>query len=134
MKIYIAGPLAEESQRKFLEEINSICQDLGFTTFLPHKDAGLYNGDHSKIPELSKRDVEEIKNCDLMIGVLNGITIGPGTAWEIGYAAALKKPVIGLKTDRPIKDSIPDISVIIAGQVNIVESIEALKQELKKLL
>jgi len=41
VKIYIAGPLCDEKNRDFLEQIDKICKDLGFETFLPHRDAGL---------------------------------------------------------------------------------------------
>jgi len=133
VKIYIAGPLCEKENRDFLEQIDKICKDLGFETFLPHRDCGLYEGDENKINEISDRDLEEIKKCEIMIGVLNGIYIGAGTAWEMGYAQAIGKKVIGLKTDRKVKDSIGEISVIIAGKVNIIESIEELKIELGKL-
>ena len=47
---------------------------------------------------------------------------------------ALGKKVIGLKTDRKVKNSISEISVIITGCVNILESIEELKSELKNEL
>ena len=131
-KIYIAGPLCEEKERKFLEKLDRIFKELGFDTFLPHRDAGLYKDDKD-ITKLSKRDLEEIYKCDLMIGVLNGICIGAGTAWEMGFAQAIGKKVIGLKTDRKIEDSIADISAIIAGQVKIISSIDKLKAELKEL-
>ena len=133
-KIYIAGPLCEKENREFLEQINKICEELGFETFLPHRDAGLYNGDENKIKQISNKDLQEIYDCDFMIGVLNGICIGAGTAWEMGYAQALGKKVIGLKTDRKVKNSISEISVIITGCVNILESIEELKSELKNEL
>jgi len=133
VKIYIAGPLYDEKNRDFLEQIDKICKEFEFETFLPHRDAGLYNGDKTKIKDISERDLEEIKNCEIMIGVLNGIYIGAGTAWEMGYAQAIGKKVIGLKTDRKVEESIGDISVIIAGKVHIVESIEQLKIELEKL-
>jgi len=132
-KIYIAGPLCEKENRDFLEQIEKICKDLGFEIFLPHRDAGLYKGDETKINQISKKDLQEIYNCDLMIGVLNGIYVGAGTAWEMGYAQAINKKVIGLKTDRQIKDSISEISVIITGQVNIIESIKELIGELEKI-
>jgi len=132
-KIYIAGPLCEKKSRNFLEEINKLCKELGFETFLPHRDCGLYNGDKNKIQEISKRDLKEIKICDIMVGILNGIYIGAGTAWEMGYAQAIGKKVIGLKTDRKVEDSIADISVIIAGEVYIVDSIPELKKQLKRL-
>ncbi len=133
VKIYIAGPLCEKKNRDFLEQIDKICKDLGFETFLPHKDCGLYGENKRKIKEISEKDFEEIKKCEVMVGVLNGICIGAGTAWEMGYAQALGKKVIGLKTDRKVKDSIGEISVIIAGKVHIIESIEKLKVELEKL-
>ncbi len=134
MKIYIAGPLCTKENREFLEKIDKMCKSFGFETFLPHRDAGLYKGDEDKIKYISKKDLEEINKCDIMVGILNGICIGAGTAWEMGYAQAINKKVIGLKTDRKIKESIADISVIIAGCVHIVESIEALKKELEKLI
>ena len=134
VKVYIAGPLCEEDERKFLEKLDKVITDLGFETFLPHRDCGLYGGDETKITIISKKDINEIHNCDLMVGNLNGIFVGAGTAWEMGYAQALNKKVIGLKTDRKLKKSISEISVIIAGAVHIVESISELKKELKKLI
>ena len=131
-KIYIAGPLCEEIDRKFLEGIDKICKNLGFETFLPHKDAGLYQKKED-IKRISKKDIEEIYNCDILIGVLNGVCVGAGTAWEMGYGQALGKKVIGVKTDRKINESISDISVVIVGTVKIVKSINDLKKELKKL-
>ena len=52
-KIYVAGPLCEEEGRKFLEKIERLCKELGFETFLPHRDAGLYKelNDIKKIPK-----------------------------------------------------------------------------------
>ena len=129
-KIYIAGPLCEKENRDFLEQIDKICKDLGFDTFLPHRDVGLYGGDQTKIKSISERDLNEIKTCDLMIGVLNGIYVGAGTAWEMGYAQAIGKKVIGLKTDREVRESVSEVSVIIAGQVDIAENIEELKNKL----
>ena len=131
-KIYIAGILCEEKERKFLEEIDKICKELGFDTFLPHRDAGLYKN-VKDIDRISKKDIKELYKCDILIGILNGICIGAGTAWEMGYFQALGKRVIGLKTDKKISESIADISVVVAGAVKIVESIEELKEELEKL-
>ena len=45
-----------------------------------------------------------------------------------------KNDIVAGKTDRKINDSIADISVVMAGAVNIAESIEELKEELRKLI
>lgn len=133
VKIYLAVSLNEERSRKYLESLDILCRSFGFDTFLPHRDCGLYDGDLGKIPRISKRDLEEIYLCDILIGVLNGICVGAGTAWEMGYAQALGKKVIGLKTDRIKKDAIADISVIMAGCVKIVWSEKALENELRQI-
>tara|TARA_Y100000310_G_C20509236_1_gene727982 strand:+ start:521 stop:925 length:405 start_codon:yes stop_codon:yes gene_type:complete len=132
MKIYIAGPLCNEKEREFLEEIDKVVKGLGFDTFLPHRDCGLYK-DLKDIERISKKDIEEVYNCDLMIGVLNGICVGAGTAFEMGFADALNKKVIGLKTDRKVNDSISDISAVIMGKIEIVENFEKLKEKLMEL-
>ncbi len=133
MKVYIAGPLCNETERKFLEEIEKIVRGLGFETFLPHRDAGLYKN-LKDVGKISKKDIEGIYNCDVMIGVLNGICVGAGTAFDMGFGEALGKKVIGLKTDGEVENSIADISAVIVGKINIVENIEKLKEELKKLI
>ena len=132
MKVYIAGPLCGKKERKFLERIDKLVRNLGFDTYLPHRDCGLYK-DMKDVKRIAKRGVEEIYNCDIMVGILNGISVGAGTAWEMGFMQALGKKVIGLKTDRIIKESIADISAVIVGSVEIVESIEELKKKLKNL-
>lgn len=129
-KIYIAGPLCEKNERDFLEKIDKICKKLGFETFLPHRDAGLFK-EIKNINEIAEKDFEQLHKCDILIGVLNGICVGAGTAWEMGYMQAIEKKVIGLKTDRKLSESISDVSVIIAGKVKIVESLKELKKELK---
>jgi nucleoside 2-deoxyribosyltransferase len=40
-----------------------------------------------------------IKRADLIVANLNGVTTDDGTAWELGYAAALGTPSIGVYTD-----------------------------------
>ena len=131
VKVYIAGPLCQEEEREFLEKIDELCRELGFKTFLPYRDVGILR-DVKDFKKISKRDVEELDKCDVMVGILNGICVGAGTAWEMGYFQALGKKVIGLKTDRKVRESISDISVVIAGEVEIVESLEELREGLEK--
>ncbi len=131
MKIYIAGPLSNKEERKILEKIDKICKNKCIRTFLPHRDCGLYKN-KKDLKKISETDVKEIHKCDILIGVLNGICVGAGTAWEMGYAEAIGKKVIGLKTDRSFDESIGDISAVIAGRVKILNSLDKLEKELGK--
>lgn len=131
LKVYVAGPLCNEKERKFIEELDLLCKELGFETFLPHRDAGLWKEGKS-FKEIAKKDLMGFEGCDLLIANLNGFGVGAGTAWEMGYAHAKGIPVIGIKTDRKIKDSIEEISAIILGITNIVKSLDELKEEMQK--
>ena len=129
MKIYIAGPLCLKQEREFLEEIDKLCKNLGFQTFLPHRDCGLWNN-KKKFKEIADCDLNGFKECDIVIANLNGFNVGAGTAWEMGYAYAKQIPIIAIKTDKKIKQSIEEISAIILGLTKIVTSIKDLKKEL----
>jgi len=133
MKAYIAGPLCLKEEREFLIKIDDICKKLKIKTFLPHRDCGLWKEgvDFKKIAE---GDIKGFEECDLVIANLNGFNVGAGTAWEMGYAYAKEIPVIAIKTDRKIKESIEEISAIIMGTTKILSTLEELEKELKKLV
>jgi|SRR3989338_96716 len=131
MKIYIAGKLCDETERENLEKVSKICEDLGFETFLPHRDVGLAKG-IKNVQEIFEGDIiQGFKNIKLVVAVLDGLHVGAGTAWELGYAYAKGIPTIGLKTDEPIEDALDQLSAILIGSVKIVTNLEDLKKELK---
>lgn len=131
MKVYIAGKLWEEKDRKIVEDIDKFCKKLGYETFLPHRDAGIYNEKKDPIP-IFKKDRDMIDWCDIMVAVLDWEEISSGTAWEIGYAYAKKIPIIGLVED--IKSTKRDyrMCVMCFNSVRLVESLDELKKELIK--
>ena len=92
MLVYIAGPLYTEKQRLFLEKVDQLCKDLRFETFLPHRDAGLWDTEDHKI--LFQKDKEALDKSQLVVAVL--YEEDNGTAWEIGYAYAHKIPLVVL--------------------------------------
>ena len=49
--------------------------------------------------ELGQRNARLIDECDALFAVLDGADVDSGTASEIGYAAGLKKRIVGLRTD-----------------------------------
>jgi len=133
MKVYIAGPLCTEQERKFLEKLDKICKKLGLETFLPHRDCGLWKS-MKDVKKIAKGDLKGFDDCKLLVASLNGFNVGAGTAWEMGYAYANKIPVIAIKTDRKPEESIEEISAIIIGTTKIVTSLEELKEEITKLI
>ena len=96
-RAYIAGPLFDEGERWFIEKIEAMAAEAGFDTFLPHRDNPPKVKDNVK--EIFENDKRGIDTCDVVVANLNGLTTDDGTAWELGYAFASGKYLIGLHTD-----------------------------------
>ncbi|MEK6898350.1 MAG: nucleoside 2-deoxyribosyltransferase [Nanoarchaeota archaeon] len=131
-KVYIAGKIGTENEKEILEKIDKLCKGLGFLTFLPHRDVGIAH---------SIKDVNRIFEGDIKIGfrdvrlvvaVLDGLHIGAGTAWELGYAYANGIPAIGIKTDESPEESLEQLSAILISSMPIVNSLEELKSKLEE--
>ena len=97
MRAYVAGPLFDEGERWWIEEVEKVVVDAGFATFLPHRDNPNKNAEN--VTEIFANDRRGIDECDVVVASLNGLTTDDGTAWELGYAFALGKPIVGLYTD-----------------------------------
>jgi|10_taG_2_1085330.scaffolds.fasta_scaffold00186_16 nucleoside 2-deoxyribosyltransferase len=104
-KIYFAAPLFNPMERKFNSDLASRMGQFS-TVFLPQRDGLLLtelvrNG--MAVEKARKQvfaaDCKAVSSCDVLIAVLDGRTVDEGVAFEIGYANALLKPCIGLKTD-----------------------------------
>lgn len=130
MKVYIAGLLKEEKYRKKLEEVDKLCKELGFETFLPHRDVGVFEEGDSKPFFVKDRDM--VDWCDLMVAVIDWKGISSGTAWEMGYAYAKKVPIIGLVEDKESFGKDYRICVMCYNSAYLVESLDELKKELEK--
>ncbi len=133
MKIYIAGKLGLESEKKMLEEIDKLCKSLNFETFLPHRDIGLASG-MKDVQRIFKGDIiQGFKDIDLVVALLDGLHVGSGTAWELGYAYAKGIPAIGLKTDESVEEALDYLSPMIVAPMPIVSSMDDLKKKLLEL-
>ena len=130
MKVYIAGKIRKKSGREFLEEIDKLCKEIGLDTFLPHRDVGLAKN-LKDVKRIFEGDIKKgMEDVQLIVAVLDGLHVGAGTAWELGYAYAKKIPAIGIKTDEPVKNALEYLSAILIGSMKIVNSLDELKKEL----
>jgi nucleoside 2-deoxyribosyltransferase len=111
IKVYIAGKLGTDDETEVLEKIDKICREEGLRTFLPHRDIGLCKG-FEDVERIFRGDIlEGFENCSLVIADLNGLHVGAGTAWELGYAYARGIPVIGIKTDEKAEEALDYLSL-----------------------
>ena len=116
MKIYLAGPLGfSEVGRSFHEkEIIPLLERRGHVVLDPWKltDTTLIErvtalpfGEarrrrwKSLNMIMGRNNARAIARCDVVFAVLDGVDVDSGTAAEIGYAYARKKPIIGYRGD-----------------------------------
>ncbi len=97
LRAYVAGPLFDEGERYWIETVDRLVAQEGFITFLPHRDNP--PKDQFNVRQIFDNDRRGIDECHVVVANLNGIITDDGTAWELGYAFAKGKHLIGLHTD-----------------------------------
>ncbi len=116
MRVYLASPLGfADSTRAFMDHLmRELASDavelvnpwdktddsdaLRQAMTIPHHDervAAMSAINH----RIAAWNEAAIRSCDAVVAVLDGVDVDSGTASEIGFAYALGKRVIGLRTD-----------------------------------
>jgi len=105
ISVYIAGPLFSQAELMFNAQL---ADDLAvaFDVYLPQRDGRLLvemirRGEQPEkaAKAVFENDLAAIRNCDLLVIVLDGRSVDEGAAFELGYAYAIGKPCYGLQTD-----------------------------------
>ncbi len=129
--IYLAGPLFSQAERHFNIYLRDKLVEQGFSVFLPQEDGSDDTEARLELKQknIFEKDVKGIDECDIVVAVLDGGSdADSGTAWEIGYAYAKGKELIGLRTD--IRTLGPE------GNVNLMieVSLDKLEKDVQDLL
>ncbi len=115
MLVYFAGPLFSMTERKVNRALaKALKAELGQNqiqmkallpqTFKPDAAALLAHGGDNWAATF-QACVDGVVKADLVVANLDGCDSDSGTCWEMGYAFALGKPIIGVRTDyRPNQD------------------------------
>lgn len=130
MLAYIAGPLFNEKEREFLEDINSICSAIGISTYLPSRDGGLLSQDNDE--EVFQMDIKALNKADIVIANLNGVDVDSGTAFELGYAFAKSKKLFGLHTDFRTFSPTSEVNLMLLKSCMICHSLQELDTTLRE--
>jgi nucleoside 2-deoxyribosyltransferase len=100
-RIYLAAPLFSDAERAFNVEIAARLNATGAVVFLPQEsEANLAAQRGARTPRaIFESDLAELKKADIVVAIIDGADADSGTAWEMGYAYALGKPIVALRTD-----------------------------------
>ena len=94
--VYIAGPLFNAHERRYLEQIAEELEGSGYKCFLPHRDQSGIDESELEGTNLSQAtkdkifnaDLKALKEADLTVALITGQDIDSGTAAEIGFTYA----------------------------------------------
>ena len=107
--LYLAGPdvFVPQPQARGLA-LKALCAELGATGLFP-MDAAIADAAH-RPDAIREANLAMIRRCDAVIANMTpfrGPSMDPGTAYEMGAAAALGKLVVGYTTDpRPYAERV----------------------------
>lgn len=94
-RVYLAAPFFGLSQLWLVDEAVDCLERLEVPLFSPLHAVG--TGGSST--EIAMADLEGLRSCGAMLAILDGID--PGTFFEVGFARALEKKVVGLAEHLP---------------------------------
>ncbi len=116
-KIYLAGPLFTHAELEYNLKIKDLLVKKKILVFLPQEDAEDTTSERESQNQecIFKKCVEGVDSSDIVVAVLDGVDVDSGTAWEIGYAYAKGKPIVGLRTDfRSLSNGIVNLMIEMA--------------------
>lgn len=104
LKIYLAGPdVFEPNAIEQGKALKKLCKSHGYKGLFPLDNSlKLTNSPHQNARLIRKANIELIKKADIVMANLNpfrGLEPDSGTIYEVGYAMALGKVVVGYAED-----------------------------------
>ena len=122
-RVYLAAPLFSAGERAFNKIIADRLSSLFYSVHLPQE-----LDDDASTREMSREDMiyhtnlEALKNADIVVGIIDGADADSGTAWEMGYASALGKRVIALRTDFRRFSEREDVNLMLEWEAEVCHS------------
>jgi nucleoside 2-deoxyribosyltransferase/predicted secreted protein len=137
-RVYLAAPLFSEGERAYNLSIAQKMKSNFFDVFLP-QEAGddSHTRDKEEQSKIFSENIKALEKSDIIVAVIDGADADSGTAWEMGYAYALGKPVFALRTDFRRTGMHEQVNMMLEESAEVVTSeielLEAIKSSLKDI-
>lgn len=132
LKIFLAAPLFDEAERDFNAKVAKKLRKSGFEVWMAQEAPFIKEDTIDKKKRIYEGDISTLKKSDAVVAVLDGVQVDAGVAFEMGYAKALGKPIIGIKTDYRTFSKIEEINLILeVPLMNICKEVDEVISILK---
>lgn len=124
-KVYLASPFFNDEELLDMAKVCGCLRNKGLDVFAPYENQNKQLEFCSKEWRNAtfKSDIDHIDNADIVVAVVNGNYCDSGTAWEIGYAYATKKPIIVVNLRKEIVNLM--ISDSLHAYIDSLENLES---------
>ncbi len=126
-RVYLAAPLFSAGERAFNKIIADRLSSLFYSVHLPQDlDDDASAREMERESAIYHKNLEALKNADIVVGIIDGADADSGTAWEMGYASALGKRIIALRTDFRRFSEREDVNLMLESDAEICHSADEL--------
>jgi nucleoside 2-deoxyribosyltransferase len=113
-RIYLAAPLFTSVDRERNSALAALLSARGLQTFLPQDIAPANGPDGLDFGPVFVGCRSGVDAADAVVAIVDGLEVDSGVAWEIGYASAIGKPILCIRTDIRGGDSKASLNVMLA--------------------
>jgi len=130
-RVYLAGPLFSEAERAYNLALRDLLQRHLFDVYLPQE---VGDTSHTRCREehrtIFAQHLAVLQDVDTIVAVIDGADADSGTSWEMGYAYALGKRVVALRTDFRIAGYHELVNLMLEESATVVTAKEDLPRAL----
>ena len=131
-RVYLAAPLFSEAERSFNTSVARLLGQHLFEVHLPQEIGDdSCTRDNREQDKLFARNRTALEQSDFIVAIIDGADADSGTAWEMGYAFARKKPVIALRTDFRRVGRHEQVNLMLEHSAKVVGSVEEVLEALQ---
>ena len=130
-RVYLAGPLFTEAEQAYNLVLRDLLEAHLFDVYLPQE---VGDTSHTRCREengaIFAQHLPAIRDADLIVAVIDGADADSGTSWEMGYAYALGKKVVALRTDFRVAGRYERVNLMLEESAEVVTAKEDLPRAL----
>ncbi len=82
MRIFLAGPLFSESERRFNADVATQLRTAGFEVWLAQEAPFIQKGNYEEKKSIFNGDVEALRDSEIVLAILDGIDVDPGVTQD----------------------------------------------------
>lgn len=130
-RIYLAAPLFSEAERLYNSSIAALLREQFFMVHLPQDTGDSFAvRDKDGNAHIFEENLHALRDADIVVAVIDGADADSGTAWEMGYASALGKKVIAIRTDFRQVGHHERVNLMLEKSSTVVSSVRELMESL----